>query len=132
MAAFGTSGVASLLQSAMSVAALNHRIIANNIANADTPHFTPATLDFQATLNAAVAGGSHAALRTSRFRHLDSGGPVMDLEKRTVLAKNDFNQVDLEGELVKLAENRSRFTLYSQVLSNDFQRQEQLLDFLNR
>lgn len=132
MAMFGMMGTASLLQSAMSVASLNHRIIANNIANADTPHFTPTTLDFQKTLNAAVAGGGHTALRTSRPRHLDLSRAVTSLEDRTVLSKNDFNQVDLDLELAKLAENRGNYMVYSRLLAKKTQMTADMLDSLAR
>ncbi len=130
---FGGANVSQVLVSAMKVAELNHRVIANNIANSDTPHFSPSVLDFQRTLQAAVAGGGdHIALRTSRSRHQDRARVHTQLERKSALSKNDFNQVDLEEELSRLAENRGRYTLYSRLLTKKFQVAGELLDSLAR
>ncbi len=130
---FGGANVSQVLVSAMKVAELNHRVIANNIANSDTPHFSPSVLDFQRTLKAAVAGGGdHIALRTSRSRHQDRARVHTQLERKSALSKNDFNQVDLEEELSRLAENRGRYTLYSRLLTKKFQVAGELLDSLAR
>lgn len=130
---FGGANVSDVLVSAMKVAELNHRVIANNIANSDTPHFSPSVLDFQRTLKAAVAGGGdHIALRTSRSRHQDRARVHTQLERKSALSKNDFNQVDLEEEVSRLAENRGRYTLYSRLLTKKFQVAGELLDSLAR
>lgn len=130
---FGGANVSDVLLSAMKVAELNHRVIANNIANSDTPHFSPSVLDFQRTLKAAVAGGGdHIALRTSRSRHQDRARVHTQLERKSALSKNDFNQVDLEEEVSRLAENRGRYTLYSRLLTKKFQIAGELLDSLAR
>ena len=39
----------NLLVQAMKVREQNHRYLANNIANVDTPNFTPSEIDFQTT-----------------------------------------------------------------------------------
>lgn len=122
----------SMLSSAMRVAEMNHRIIANNIANADTPHFTPTELDFERTLKAEMAQGGHVGLRTSRSRHLDRSRIVTDIDRMARLSKNDYNMVDLEEQLTKLAENRSRYTMYSQLLGRQFRRTNDMLDMLGR
>ena len=59
-----------LLHQGMKTAALNHRIIANNIANADTPNYNPVKLDFQATMRAALEGRDRFWLRRGRPRHI--------------------------------------------------------------
>ena len=130
---FGGADVSRVLVSAMKVAELNHRVIANNIANSDTPHFSPTALDFQRTLKAAVAGGGdHVALRTSRSRHQDRTRVHTELERKSILSKNDYNQVDLEEEVSRLAENRGRYTVYSRLLTKKYQMAGELLDSLAR
>lgn len=125
--------VNTVLKTAMNVAEMNQRVIANNIANADTPHFSPSVVDFQRTLTAAVAGGGdHIGLRTGRSRHLDRSRVHTDLERKSALSKNDYNQVDLEVEISRLAENRGRYVMYSQLLAKKYRMAGEMLDGLAR
>ncbi len=130
---FDGVSVNTVLKSAMNVAELNQRVIANNIANADTPHFSPSVLNFQRTLQAAVAGGGdHIGLRTSRSRHLDRSRVHTELTRQSAISKNDFNQVDLEAEVSRLAENRGRYVMYSQLLAKKYRMAGEMLDSLAR
>jgi flagellar basal-body rod protein FlgB len=121
-----------VLLSAMKTAEANHRLIANNIANADTPHFSPAAMDFQKTLKAMVEGRSHTALRTSRSRHIDMASLHTSVDRKSYISKNDFNQVDLDLELAKLAENRGNYMVYSRLLAKKTQMTADMLDSLAR
>lgn len=132
MAIGGNGKLESMLTSAMRVAETNHRIIANNIANADTPHFTPTQLDFQRTLKAEMAQGGHMDLRTSRPTHLDHSRLITKMDHKATLSKNDYNEVDLEEQLSALAENRGRYLMYSQLLTRQFRRTSDMLDVLGR
>ncbi len=130
---FGGASVSTVLKTAMNVAEMNQRVIANNIANADTPHFSPSVLDFQRTLQAAVTGGGdHIGLRTSRALHLDRSRVHTKLERQSAISKNDYNQVDLEAEVSRLAENRGRYVLYSQLLAKKYRMAGEMLDSLAR
>lgn len=121
-----------VLLSAMKTAEANHRLIANNIANADTPQFAPAEMDFQKTLQAMVEGRSHTALRTSRSRHIDMASIHTRVDRKSFLSKNDFNQVDLDSELAKLGENRGNYIVYSRLLAKKFQMTADTLSSLAR
>jgi flagellar basal-body rod protein FlgB len=104
----------------MKVAQQNHRIIANNIANADTPGYNPVSMDFQATLRDAVAGRGTIALRRTDPRHLDASRYQLDLGRLVKSSKNDYNKVDIEEETAKLAQNRGRYTQYAAILTKQF------------
>lgn len=110
-----------VLQSAMRVAEYNQRLIANNIANADTPNYNPARLDFQQALRAAVEGRDRVALRTTQDRHFDLTLGRAGLESLASLSKNDYNKVDLDQELLNLSENTGRYTTYGSLLVKKFQ-----------
>ncbi len=130
---FGNASVNKVLVTAMKVAETNHRVIANNVANADTPHFNPSVLDFQRTLEAAVAGGgNHIGLRTSRSLHQMRDRIHTNLSQQSLLSKNDYNQVDLEEELSKLSENRGKYVLYSQLLAKKYRMEGEMLESLSR
>jgi flagellar basal-body rod protein FlgB len=92
----------------------NNRLLANNIANVDTPNFAPSHLDFQESLKKAL-----------RDEALTSGGvrrPLpMVLEEDGCEARNDGNSVDIETEMMKLAENTAKFELYAGLLKKKFE-----------
>jgi len=125
--AFRGVDTVQLLQQAMRVASLNHRLIAQNIANADTPHYNPTVLDFQATLRAAVEGRDRFSLRKSQARHLDATRHHVRFGPLAILAKNDYNKVDLDQEMANLGENTDRYTIYGSLLAKHFQRVKNML-----
>jgi flagellar basal-body rod protein FlgB len=127
---YGRVDAPQLLLEGMRVAAGNQRIIANNIANADTPNFNPVELDFQATLRAAIEGRSRVQLRTTRARHLDATREVSEFERLAILSKNDYNKVDLEHEMASLSKNTGRYTTYGSLLAKHFSSIRNMLDNL--
>lgn len=119
-----------LLVSAMQVAEMNHRVLANNVANADTPHFNPKHVDFQKTLREQVEGHRRIALRTTQPRHVDLAAPRPHFERLAMLSKNDYNKVDLEEEMARLSENSGRFNTYATLLTKRFERVKGMLSNL--
>lgn len=119
-----------LLIEGLKVTATNHRILANNIANADTPRFTPTELDFQTTLRRALEGQDHVDLRTTQVRHLDYRSHRPKFEGLAFLSKNDYNNVDLDDQLAKLAENRGRYVTYAALLTKRYRSYRTMLDSL--
>lgn len=132
MAAFDGMSVNQVLRSALRVKSLNHRILANNIANADTPNFNPTRLDFQTTLERALSGQEGVALRTTHPRHLERTSYRPDFERLAYLSKNDYNKVDLDEQLTELSQNTSDFTTYSRILGRGYQRTRDMLSALRQ
>lgn len=120
MGAFAGVNTTQLLVAGMKVAQQNHRIIANNIANADTPGYNPVTLDFQATLRDAIAGRGSFELRRTDPRHLEASQYRLDMGRLVQSSKNDYNKVDIEEETAKLARNRGRYIQYAAILTKQF------------
>ena len=112
-----TSG---LLTQAMKVAQENHRVIASNIANADTPHYNSMELDFQKTLQSYLGGTGSVALRTTRPAHLEGSMQSVDTQRLAFLSKNDYNKVDLDDQMAKLSENTGKYTTYGSLLVKHF------------
>ncbi len=48
-------------------------LLAQNLANADTPHYKARDLDFRAALAAAEAGARAVSLRVTQARHIETG-----------------------------------------------------------
>ncbi len=122
---------ARLLHGAMKVSVTNHTIIANNIANADTPGFNPTQLDFKATLQDVIQGKRSVALRKTHPLHLE-GRPRIGakFERKAVLSKNDFNKVDLEHEMNALNKNSGNYDLYGALLTKRFSQARNMLQQL--
>jgi flagellar basal-body rod protein FlgB len=112
---------ARLLQEALRVTELNRRVIANNVANADTPNFTPTELDFKATLRAALEGRGRVSIRRTRAEHFEGVRSFPEFERLAILSKNDYNKVDLDHEMVKLSENTGRYVTLTSLLVKRFQ-----------
>lgn len=120
MAAYGNIAIPELLHQGMVTAEMNQKLIANNIANVDTPNYNPAEMDFQATLRRALDGRLRFSLRTTDSRHLDAVNFRPKLERVAPLSKNDYNKVDLDYEMVKLSDNTGKYTTYSGLLRKHF------------
>ncbi len=94
-----------VLDRAISGATLRNAILANNVANVDTPGFQPADVNFHAALKGAIAGGP-GTVDAVRFSP-ESGPPVA--------LRADGNGVDAEAESAKLAENGLELSALVQV-----------------
>lgn len=127
MSLFPGVSTVDLLVTGMNVAQDNHRIIAHNIANADTPGYKPSSMDFHATLKEALGGRGRMTLRSTRPQHLSASFLKPVRQNHRIAAKNDGNQVDLEMEIANLSENTGKYNLYSSILTKHFQMQKNML-----
>ncbi|MGV1048949.1 MAG: flagellar basal body rod protein FlgB [Solirubrobacterales bacterium] len=84
-----------ILVRAISGATLRNTVLANNVANADTPGFQPGDVDFHAALRGAIGAGSEA-IEAAQISP-EQGPPIA--------LRSDGNGVDAEAESAKLAEN---------------------------
>lgn len=121
-----------LLTQAMQVREQNHRFLANNIANVDTPHYNPVELDFQKTLQTMVEGRGAVTLRTTRPRHFDHRTYNTEFDRLAFLSKNDYNKVDVDDQMSKLAQNTGEYTTYARLLSKKFEMTKAMLNSLAR
>jgi flagellar basal-body rod protein FlgB len=127
MVPFAGVDTAQLLQDALRVTELNQKLIAGNIANADTPNYNPARLDFKATLRSAVEGRGTFQLRGTDPRHFDVTRALPEFRSLAILSKNDYNKVDMEEEMTELAKNTGRYTIYSSLLTKRFRQHRDML-----
>jgi flagellar basal-body rod protein FlgB len=102
MSAFGAEF--DLLSRFLDVAALRHRAIAANIANANTPGWKHLGVRFEEDLAASLArGGAAQAARIEPRLVWDKSAP----------ARLDGNNVDVEREMVDLAKNTLLFETFA-------------------
>jgi len=98
----------------------NNRLLANNIANVDTPNFKPSHLDFHQSLKKVLRDKTFTS-RTTEGRGRPSKALPVVLEDNGLEARNDGNTVDIETEMMRLAENGAKYDLYGALLKKKFQ-----------
>jgi flagellar basal-body rod protein FlgB len=96
--------VTNQLQTFMDLLSTRQKLVASNIANADTPGYKTQDLDFENSLQSMMNGSA------------PSPTPVEGLN-----AKNDGNNVDLDREARMLAENAMRFSVASSLMRSNLQ-----------
>jgi flagellar basal-body rod protein FlgB len=90
---------------------LRHNVTSANIANAETPGYKAKSVDFEDALARAVDLDGMNKLTTSSPVHFAMGSSAIGKERVTVEdnpeadVNNDKNTVDLDKEMVTLAEN---------------------------
>ncbi len=114
---YDTTGI---LGQGLNASMLRHSILADNIANIDTPGFKRSDVSFQAELSRALddspriemARGSERHFETQPSRHAERVRPRVFAELDT-WTRNDKNNVDPEVEMSRVSEN----VLYYQTLT---------------
>ncbi len=91
--------IAGALERYLDLLSIRQKLVASNIANADTPGYRAKDLDFAA-----------------EFRSLIRGVPPRVVEVEGLKVKNDGNNVSLDREARLLAENALRFQVASTLL----------------
>ncbi len=109
-----------VLQAALTGLASRQRVIADNVANVDTPGFKASAVQFEALLRKAAGGGDS-------FRLLSVPGAVdaPPADPRTVAPqvvtladtslRADGNNVDLDQQMVQLAETNITYNAVAQL-----------------
>jgi flagellar basal-body rod protein FlgB len=121
----------AILTREMDVSVLRRDVIANNVANADTPNFKRSVVNFESQLKRAL--DSEKVARFPQYvtddRHIAFDKPLdwRDVGPRRVLdylteAKNNGNNVDVEEEAMDSLNNQLLYTTLAEVVSSEFQR----------
>lgn len=109
---------------ALALRAQRAAVIANNIANADTPNFKARDLPFEAVLAETTQASKSDAMSVTNARHMaftESTDPESDLLFRAALMPSiDGNTVDVHVEQAAFAENNMQLQASMQFLNNRF------------
>ena len=98
-------GLASHIERYMDLVSARQKLVASNIANADTPGYKTRDIDFQSEFQSAI---DHA--------------PPTVVEVAGLKIKNDGNNVSIDRESRMLAENALRFQAASSLLHAEIQK----------
>lgn len=120
-----------ILHRGMDVAMLRQDVIADNIANADTPNFKRSYINFESQLKRALEsegdGGLQAAM--THERHIPFQQPIdyrsvrpeRQLDYLTT-TDNNGNNVDIEEESMNFLNNQLLYTLMTESVNQEFAR----------
>ena len=112
------------LKKGLDAGALRQRVIANNIANVNTPNFKKSTVAFESILKKSLDKGS-IVLNVSHPRHFTNSPPLAAVQPEVKLIEStsmrtDVNNVDLDEEMTNLAANDIQYQAVGRVLSDHY------------
>ena len=121
-----------IMQRTMDVSLTRREVIANNIANAETPNFKRTDVNFEASLARALASENapkNLEAKMSSSRHIPFNRQVdyKSVQPRFVLdyltqTKNNGNNVDIEQETMASTQNQMMYELMTTSMSSQFSR----------
>lgn len=127
---FGTQ--LDILHRSMDVSVMRNSVIANNLANADTPNFKRSVVNFESQLAYALEQEQkrprfQAALTNERHIPFDRTPDYRDVKPRRVLdftttGKNNNNNVDVEVESMNLLNNQMAYQMMTRSVADSMAR----------
>ena len=114
-----------VLKKALDFQSERHLLISSNISNIDTPGYQAKDIDFKGALKAALGSGDDLVLRSTHRNHF---GPNKDVLKglraepfvEADAAKSNGNNVNIDKEMMKLAENQISYNATVQMMAKRF------------
>ncbi|TVM00229.1 MAG: flagellar basal body rod protein FlgB [Candidatus Brocadia sp. WS118] len=107
----GTEKSINMLAKMLDVSAIKHKVIANNIANINTPGYKRMEVSFSDQLEKVIKDTS-----TNKFDTLQPKIVIAEKGKDETV-RNDGNNVDIDKEISSLMKNTLSYNIYSQLLA---------------
>ena len=134
-AMFGTT--VELLGKTLDLRAKRQNLISANLANVETPGYTPSDISFESELKSALkkgsAPGGGAAAPNPRHIPLKGGSAALELVAGQMVdlpgkaAGPDGNGVEMESEMGRMAENQIMYNASVQLLTKKFEMMKQAI-----
>ena len=116
----------SLLERSLDLRSLNHRVLASNIANMDTPNYKAFEVLVAQEMNRYTESAAKIPFVRTHANHLpDKTQPSNQVSLKAVKApdfslRGDGNTVDIDRTMGKLAENTLLYNAATQLISKKF------------
>ena len=120
------SGTIFALEKSLNLRSLQHRVLASNIANMDTPNYKAVEIAVAEEMSRNQDSAPAIQLRRTKIGHLPLKHNAADSVKLKVAKPPEFNlrgdgnTVDLDRTMGKLAENTLRYKIAAQLISKKF------------
>lgn len=118
------SDVTDLLFSKLNYTANRQKVIASNIANVNTPNYRTKDIDFQSILSDKINNGD-LKLTVTNPHHISSQIPMNKsniskiYEVKNLEEQNDGNNVDIDKQMINMAENQISNKIISNAIKKD-------------
>lgn len=115
-----------ILEKSLDAASLRHTVIANNLANVDTPGFKATKVLFEDQLKKALDRNQLIAGKLTRPGHIPFENfdyrqvTPKAIEDKTTVMRNDGNNVDIDAEMAILAKNTLYYNTLAQQIAGKF------------
>ncbi len=116
----------SVLERSLDLRSVNHRVLAANIANLDTPNYKAVELAVSEEMNRENETNRHMSLTRTHVKHL----PVQSHSRNRITLKaakapefslkGDGNTVDIDRTMGQLAKNTLLYNASTQLISRKF------------
>lgn len=119
--------VGLLMARSLDLRMMRQNFINANLANVDTPDYKAVDIEFEPHLRRAMESYNELKMTLTHPRHIQGGPPPVQAVMPAIFAEappvggNDYNTVDMDREMAKLAENSILYGATAQLLSGRFQ-----------
>lgn len=120
-----SSPAMGVLETALDGTSLRNSTISDNLANVDTPGFKRSDVYFEDELKKALNNEEIQGKRTDA-RHIPIGGKNVNevtpqvIQDQTTSGRVDGNNVDIDSEMAKLAQNSIMYNALVQGINSEF------------
>lgn len=126
----------NLMARGLDAASLRNQVIANNLANVDTPGFKRSDVLFEEELRRAMAGTQKLQGRLTHEKHIPIPEvrnpenvvvPKIVTEHKTSI-RNDGNNVDIDREMAQMAKNSIMYNALVQEINGEFRKMKMAIE----
>ena len=126
-----TSGIYNyviILDKAADAANLRNELLTNNIANVSTPNYKRKDLDFESVLQGELAGEKNLSKAVKKAnQNLETLDAQVYTDNASLSYRLDGNNVDINTEEARLAENQIKYQALVDLMNQEFARYNTVL-----
>ena len=126
-----TSGIynyVNILDKAADAANLRNELLTNNIANVSTPNYKRKDLDFESVLQGELAGEKKLSEAVKKAnQNLETLDAQVYTDNASLSYRLDGNNVDINTEEARLAENQIKYQALVDLMNQEFARYNTVL-----
>ena len=126
-----TSGIynyGNILDKAADAANLRNELLTNNIANVSTPNYKRKDLDFESVLQGELAGEKNLSKAVKKAnQNLETLDAQVYTDNASLSYRLDGNNVDINTEEARLAENQIKYQALVDLMNQEFARYNTVL-----
>ncbi len=126
-----TSGIynyVNILDKAADAANLRNELLTNNIANVSTPNYKRKDLDFESVLQGELAGEKNLSKAAKKAnQNLETLDAQVYTDNASLSYRLDGNNVDINTEEARLAENQIKYQALVDLMNQEFARYNTVL-----